>query len=126
MFLKYVKKSSNPLTASSFFTLPDKPDKQQAMSSGKTPVPYSLSDLPNGNTRAIYSVPSDIAPVVARFPIIIQGNPFEISSCDKGIRCEFFSPTPKATADAIGIRLASRLEDPSSSEAAATENCVVS
>ena len=96
------------------------------MSSGKTPVPYSLSDLPNGNTRVFYSVPSDIAPVVARFPIIIQGHPFEISVCDKGIRCEFFSPTPQATADAIGIRLASRLEDPSSSEAVATENCVVS
>ena len=96
------------------------------MASGKTPVPYTLTDLSNGNTKAIYSVPSDIAPLVARFPIIIQGNPFEISPCNEGISCEFYSPTPQATADAIGIRLASRLENPSSSEAAATDNCVVS
>lgn len=89
-------------------------------------MPYTLTDLPNGNTKAIYSVPSDLAPLVARFPIIIQGNPFEISPCDEGISCEFYSPTPKATADAIGIRLALRLEDPSLSEAVATDNCVVS
>jgi len=96
------------------------------MAPSRTPVPYILTDLPNGNTKATYSVPSDIAPLLVRFPIIVQGQPFEISTCAEGTFCVFFSPTPQATADAIGIRLASRLEDPSSNEAAATENCVLS
>ena len=96
------------------------------MAPSRTPVPYILTDLPNGNTKATYSVPSDIAPLLVRFPIIVQGQPFKISTCAEGTFCVFFSPTPQATADAIGIRLASRLEDPSSTEAAATENCVLS
>lgn len=101
--------------------------QRASMSTPPVPIPYTLVDLPTGNTRATYSVPADCTAQLIRHPVLIRGAAFDIHLSDdgKGVYCEFFSPTPTATADAIGIRLASRIEDPSPPEVSA-ENCILS
>ena len=92
------------------------------------PLRYTLGDLPNGNTRATFSVSvSDVACQLIRYPVLVKGAAFDLSLSEdgNGVCCEFYSPTPADTADAIGIRLAARIEDPSPPEASA-DNCVTS
>mmetsp|Transcript_22233 Transcript_22233/g.46044 ORF Transcript_22233/g.46044 Transcript_22233/m.46044 type:complete len:98 (+) Transcript_22233:247-540(+) len=91
------------------------------------PIPYTLANLPNGNTRATYSVSSEITSQLIRYPVLVKGATFDLHSTEdsNGVYCVFYSPTPSATADAIGIRLAARIEDPSPPEASA-DSCIIS
>ena len=92
-------------------------------------VPYTLEELPNGNTKAYFAVPNDIASQLVAYPVLVGGGSFEITLSEDrggagGVACEYYSPTPSETADAIAARLRSRIEDPSLP--IASESCIQS
>jgi len=92
-------------------------------------VPYTLQELENGDTRALFVVPTSMAQDIATTSVSCRGSTFSFSSGEdvlagtstllsshppdrRVVCCDFYSPRPKETADAISIRLAQRIQDP--------------
>eukprot|EP00978_Attheya_sp_CCMP212_P027019 scaffold90036_cov55-Attheya_sp.AAC.2 len=91
-------------------------------------VPYTLQELENGDTRALFVVPTSMAQDIATTSVSCRGSTFSFSSGEDAagtsallsshppdrrvVCCDFYSPRPMETADAISIRLAQRIQDP--------------
>ena len=95
------------------------------MSSKTNLVPFFLLNLEGGRTKALFTVPSNLALTLIRHPVLCRGAQFDLK-LDEGMdqkqaakesssTCFLFtifeSPHPEATAGAIAERLASRVTD---------------
>lgn len=79
-------------------------------------VPYRLALAEGHNMHtAIFSVPVGLEAVLASNVVNARGSSFEfvVGSAPGTISSTFNSSDPKATADAIGVRLKARIRDPS-------------
>ncbi|KAG7356053.1 hypothetical protein IV203_000739 [Nitzschia inconspicua] len=93
-------------------------------------VPYFVLHLPDGRSKALFTVPSDLAEVLVLHPIMARGACFELqvdvvsqgrvrtkesfddSSSTSFLSTEFFSPRPEETAHAISERIGIRMANP--------------
>jgi hypothetical protein len=89
-------------------------------------VPYFVLHLDDGNSKALFSVPSHKAASLMKYPIACRGAFFDlcVDTASRDLQSsqqqfagtsflstEFHSPQPEETARAISIRLASRMAD---------------
>jgi hypothetical protein len=103
------------------------PPIQQPLSAEVPPdtVPYRLVPAEGYNMHtAIFNVPVGLEAVLASNVVNARGSSFEfvVGSTPGTICSTFNSSDPKATADAIGVRLKARIGDPSPPGA---EACVI-
>ena len=90
-------------------------------------VPYFVLQLADGKARALFTVPTEIAPALVQNPIMCRGASFvleldKVSNHHQGkkrsttttfLSTIFDSPLPEETAQAISERIAIRIGDPS-------------
>ena len=88
-------------------------------------VSYFVVHLPRGRAKALFTVPSDLADILIRYPILCRGGSFDLhiddtinndnddTNADNNKTCylstEYISPEPEQTAQAISERLAIRI-----------------
>lgn len=83
-------------------------------------LPFQLIDLEDGRTKALFTVPADLAMSLTAHPILCRGSSFSLLlhrvdddsslSDDKCILfTEYFSPVPEETAQDIYARLTIRM-----------------
>lgn len=85
-------------------------------------VPYFILQLDDGQSRALFTVPSNAAKGLVVHPVLCRGSSFALDLHDEERQKEsataflstvFYSPTPEETAREIAERLSIRIGSPS-------------
>ena len=85
-------------------------------------VPYYVLELENGHTKAVFTVPQELAESIMSHPILCRGSSFALqldavsqrvgANPTTSFLCtEYFSPEPEDTASDISRRLAIRVSE---------------